>query len=394
MTRSGGLSRVRLSRMAEVLQGYVERGEVAGVVALVSRGDDVHIETFGVQDLATGAPMRPDSLFRIASMTKPVAAAAAMILVEETRLRLDEPVERLLPELAERRVLRGIDAPVDDTVPADRPITLRDLLTMRPGIGVVMAPPGTYPIQSAIAEAGLAPGPTPPALSPDEIARRYGGLPLIHQPGERWMYHSGFDLLGVLIARAAGMPLEAFLEERIFSPLGMKDTAFNVPEAERHRLATRYRTSTGGLVACEEESAKIFASAGTGLASTAEDYLAFGRMMLRYGRHGSERVLARPTVELMTADHITPEQKAASPFFPGFWDSRGWGFGLAVTTRRDSIAEVPGRYGWDGGLGTTWRSDPQEDLVAILLIQRLMTAPNSTDINEDFLTLAYQAIDD
>ena len=176
----------------------------------------------------------------------------------------------------------------------------------------------------------------------------------------------------------------------------MKDTAFNPPEAERRRLATCYRISAGigGLVPVELEGAPICPSAGTGLASTAEDFMAFGRMMLRQGRHGSERILARPTVELMTTDHITPEQKAASPFFPGFWDRSGWGFGLAVTTRRDNIAAVPGRYGWDGGRGTTWRSDPKEDLVAILLIQRLMTAPDSTDINEDFLTLAYQAIED
>ena len=382
--------------MSDVLRGYGDRGEVAGVVALVSRGEDVHLEEIGVQDLVSGTPMRHDTLFRVASMTKPIAAVAAMILVEETRLRLDDPIDRFLPELADRRVLARPDGPIDDTVPANRPITLRDLLTMRPGIGVVMAPPGTYPIQTAMARLGLAPGATPPALSPDEIASRYGSLPLIHQPGERWMYHCGFDLLGVLIARAADMPLDDFLEQRIFAPLGMKDTAFNPPEAARHRLATCYRicAGTGGLVPVEPEGAPIFPSAGTGLASTAEDFLEFGRMMLRHGRHGSERILARPTVELMTTDHITSEQKAASPFFPGFWDSRGWGFGLAVTTRRDGIASVPGRFGWDGGLGTTWRSDPREDLVAILLIQRQMTAPDSTDINEDFLTLAYQAIDD
>jgi CubicO group peptidase (beta-lactamase class C family) len=391
---SVGLSRSRLKRLDQVMRGYVDRGEVAGLVALVSRGDDVHVETIGAQDLEAGTPMRQDTLFRIASMTKPIAAAAAMILVEEARLRLDDPIDRLLPELADRNVLRGIDALLDDTVPANRPITLRDLLTMRAGIGAVMAPPGTYPIQAAMAEAGVAPGVTPPALSPDEVARRYGSLPLIHQPGERWMYHNGFDILGVLIARAAGMPLEDLLRQRLFQPLGMKDTAFDVPGPDRRRLATCYRADTGGLVACERESARLCPSAGTGLASTAGDYLAFGRMMLRCGRHGSERVLARPTVELMTTDHITAEQKAASPFFPGFWDSRGWGFGVGITTRRSGVAEVPGRYGWDGGLGTTWRSDPKEDLVAILLIQRLMTAPDSTDINEDFLTLAYQAIGD
>ena len=197
--------------MSDALRGYVDRGEVAGVVALVSRGEDVHLEAIGAQDLEAGTSMRHDMLFRVASMTKPIATAAAMILVEETHLRLDDPIERFLPELADRRVLARQDGPIDDTVPAHRPLTLRALLTMRAGIGAVMAPPGSYPIQTEMARLGLAPSATPPALSPDEIASRYGSLPLIHQPGERWIYHNGFDLLGVLIARAADMPLENFL---------------------------------------------------------------------------------------------------------------------------------------------------------------------------------------
>jgi CubicO group peptidase (beta-lactamase class C family) len=220
-------------------------------------------------------------------------------------------------------------------------------------------------------------------------------LPLIHQPGERWLYHSSFDLLGVLIARAADQSFEDFLAERIFGPLGTRDTGFSVPEAKRVRLATCYEadTATGGLALRDEDRFAVFPSGSTGLFSTVDDELAFGRMMLNGGRHGAERILARPTVEVMTTDQLTPAQKAASPFFPGFWDNHGWGFGVAIVTRRDGVAAVPGRYGWDGGFGTSWYSDPHEDLVAILMIQRLYD-PIVAAINADFWTLAYQAIDD
>jgi CubicO group peptidase (beta-lactamase class C family) len=399
---TGGLSKSRLERMSDVMRGHVERGEVAGVVTLLCRHDEVHVEAIGVQDLAARTPMRRDTIFRIASMTKPITAAAAMILVEEAKLRLDEPVDRLLPELADRKVLRTLDSTIDDTVPANRPITLRDLLTFRAGLGVVMAPPGRYPIQKAMADAGLAPSANPSSLSSDAFMARVGSLPLMHQPGEKWMYHTGSDILGVLVARAAGMSLEAFLQERIFAPLGMKDTAFSVPEAKLDRLATSYQTDakTGRLAVYDEARGgrwarpPVFQSGGGGLVSTADDYLAFGRMMLNHGRHGRDRLLSRPTVELMTTDQITPAQKAASSFVPGFWDSRGWGFGVAVTTRRDDIAATPGRYGWDGGFGTSWCSDPHEDTVAILLIQRMMTSPTPGSLYTDFWTMAYQAIDD
>ena len=213
--------------------------------------------------------------------------------------------------------------------------------------------------------------------------KRYGSLPLLHQPGERWLYHSGSDILGVLIARATGKTLGAFLHERIFAPLGMKDTGFSVPEAKLDRLATAYRMdhATGQLAVFDEARGGIFArppafeGGGGGLVSTADDYLAFGRMMLNHGRHGNERILSRLSVELMTTDHITPEQKAASPFFPGFWDNRGWGFGLSVFTRRSDLASVPGRFGWDGGYGTSAYMDPKEDMVGILMTQRLWDSP-------------------
>jgi CubicO group peptidase (beta-lactamase class C family) len=395
-----GFSRMRLGRLHDVMAGYLERGEVAGMVALLGRRDEVHVEAIGVQDLASGTAIARDTIFRIASMTKPIGGAGAMGSVEEEKLRLDAPVDRLLPELADRKVLRSIDSALDDTVPANRPITLRDLLTFRLGIGAVMAPPGLYPIQKAMDEAALAPGPNVSSLTPDGWIARLASLPLLHQPGEKWMYHTGSDVLGVLIARAAGMSLGDFLQERIFAPLGMKDTAFSVQAAELDRLATCYRTDSSGLAVYDSaqggrwSSPPAFPSAGGGLVSTVDDFHAFGRMMLQLGRHGATRILARPTVELMTMDHLTPAQKAASPFFPGFWDRTGWGFGLSVTTHRDGLAPSPGSYGWMGGFGTSWWTDPREEMVGLLLIQRLMTGPNDVTINADFATLAYQAIDD
>jgi len=388
--------------MADVMRGYVERGELAGVVTLLCRHDEVQVEAIGAQNLATATPIQRETIFRIASMTKPITAAAAMILVEETKLRLDEPVDRWLPELADRKVLRGIDSPLDDTVPAKRPLTLRDLLTFRLGLGAVMVFPDVYPIQKAMAEAGIAPGPRPLSFSADEFMARVGGLPLVHQPGEQWMYHTGSDILGVLIARAAGMSLGDFLKERIFEPLAMKDTGFSVPEAKLDRLASCYHAdpATGQLAVYDEARGgfwarqPVFESGGGGLVSTADDYLAFGRMLLRYGRHGADRILSRPAVELMTADQLTPEQKASSPFVPGFWDTRGWGFGLSVITRRGGVGLSPGSFGWDGGFSTSGYCDPHEDMVGILLVQRMMTSPSGFDFHRDFWTLAYQAIDD
>jgi CubicO group peptidase (beta-lactamase class C family) len=401
--RSGGLSPARLSRVRELLRRAVARGEIAGGVALVQRRDSVHVEAEGVQDLASGKPMRRDSLFRIASMTKPIVAAGAMALVEEARMRLDDPVERWLPELKDRRVLRKLESELDDTVPAARPITLRDLLTFRFGLGAVMAPPRTFPIQSAMTDLGVAPGPEPMPFRPDEYMARLGRLPLMHQPGERWMYHTGADVTAVLIERVAGVKLADFLAERIFSPLDMKDTGFFVPEAASERFTACYKRdeAAGGLALWDSESAGKFAKApkfANALVSTADDYLAFCRMLLHHGAgpdgRRSARILARPTVALMMMDHITSGQKAASPFFPGFWDNKGWGFGAAVVTRRDDIAASPGSYAWMGGFGTSFIVDPAEDMVAIFLVQRLMSGPSDTSLNQDFFTLAYQAIDD
>jgi CubicO group peptidase (beta-lactamase class C family) len=399
MTSAGGLSKSRLGRMHDVMAGHVETGDLPGMVTLVSRRGEVHVDAIG-RIAIDGAPMQRDTIFRISSMTKPVTAVAAMILVEQCKLRLDEPVDRWLPELADRKVLRAIDAPVDDTVPANRAITLRDLLTFRLGYGMIMVFPDRHPVQRAIAEAGFAPGPVFPSFPPDELMKRYGSLPLIYQPGERWLYNSGTEILGVLIARAAGTTFGEFFRDRIFAPLGMKDTAFSVPQAKLNRFATVYARdhATQELkvfddpVAGKFSSPPVFENGSAGLVSTADDFNAFAQMMLNGGRAGGERILSRPSVELMTTDQITPEQKSGSELF--FGDNRGWGFGMSVFTRRDDLCTTPGRFGWDGGYGTSWYSDPREQLTGILLTQRMMDSPQPPRVFTDFWTSAYQAIDD
>lgn len=399
---AGRLSGARLARMHEAMGRHVASGRMPGLVTLVSRRGETHVDAIGVQAFGGREPMRRDTIFRVASVTKPLTAAAAMILVEEAKLRLDDPVDEWLPELAGRRVLRSVEAALNDTVPAARPITLRDLLTFRLGIGAVMVFPSRHPIQRAMEEAGIAPSANLPAMSPDEFMKRLGGLPLVHQPGEGWLYNTGSDVVGVLIARVTGKTLGTFLTERLFDPLGMKDTGFSVPESKLDRLPVCYTTdyATGRTVVFDEERsgrfarAPAFESGAGGLVSTVDDLLAFARMMLDRGRHGTERILSRPSVELMTTDHLTAEQKGASPFFPGFWERRGWGFGVSVITRRDDLADVPGRYGWDGGYGTSWYVDPREELVGILMTQRVWDSPVEPAVQRDFWTLAYQAIDD
>jgi CubicO group peptidase (beta-lactamase class C family) len=384
------------------MEGYVERGELPGFAWLLSRAGEVQVQATGALSFQ-GAALERDAIFRIASMSKAVTAAAAMILVEECKLRLDDPVDELLPELADRQVLTSLDAPLTDTVPAQRAITTRDLLTFRMGFGLSMDPPGTHPIQRATDSLQLGQGaPRPKELpEPDEWIRRFGTLPLIHQPGEKWMYHTGSDVLGVMIARAAGTSFDGFLRERLFGPLGMKDTGFSVPADRADRFTASYATvpQTGKLWLGDEAASgqwsqpPAFPSGGAGLVSTVDDFHAFGQMLLNGGRHGTEQILSRASAELMTSDHLTDVQKAVSGLVPGYFASRGWGFGVSVVTRRLDWHSV-GTYGWDGGLGTSWRNDPKEGLVGILLTQRAWTSPVAPRVCRDFWTLAYQALED
>jgi CubicO group peptidase (beta-lactamase class C family) len=317
---------------------------------------------------------------------------AAMILVEEGKLQLDEPVDRWLPEIAGRKVLLSIDALVHQTVPARRPISLRDLLTFRCGYGMIPIFPDRYPIQKAYAEAGLAPGPVFPSFPPDELMRRYGSLPLIYQPGERWLYNAGSEILGVLIARVAGQTFAEFLRERIFAPLGMKDTGFSVSKDKQHRFTTTYSRdpATKDLklfdppVTGRFSNPPVFENGAAGLVSTADDFNAFAQMMLNGGSLGSERILSRASVELMTRNHIQPDEKRESQLFLG--NTMGWGFGMSVFTGLDDPNSIPGRFGWDGGYGTSWYSDPHRQLTGILLTQRVMNSPKPPRVFTDFWT--------
>jgi CubicO group peptidase (beta-lactamase class C family) len=399
---SGSFSKTRLDRMHQRMAGYVGRGAVPGAVTLLARRGEVVVDTIGAK-AAGGAPMQRDTIFRVASMIKPITAVAAMILVEECRLRLDDPVDEFLPELANRRVLRSIESALDDTVPASRAITLRDLLTFRLGFGSVMAPPGTYPIQQSISELRIGgDGPPQPTKTPtpDEWMRNLGSLPLMYQPGERWLYNAGADVLGVLISRVSGQSFGDFLRERIFEPLEMRDTSFFVPTDKLERFATSYEADleTGALKLYDPAeggqwtSSPPFESGAGGLVSTVDDYLAFCRMMLDKGKLGNQRILARPTVEAMTTDQLEPEQRTGAEMF--FRNNSSWGLGMAVCTKRTDGWSVPGRFGWDGGLGTSAYTDPAEGLVGILMTQVAWNSPSGPLIWNDFWTSAYAAIDD
>jgi CubicO group peptidase (beta-lactamase class C family) len=406
---TGGFSPKRLARVREVLERHVDADYIAGAVAVVARRGEVHIEATGTlafEGAGAGTPMAADTICRIGSMTKPVVAACAMTLVEDCTLRLDDPVDEFLPELADMKVLADPDGPLDDAVPANRPVTLRDLLTFTLGTGIVVAKQATVPIADALnALQG-----SEPEQPPDEWIRRLGALPLVHQPGERWMYHTAADVTGVLIARATSMSLGDALRERICAPLGMKDTTFSVGGESIGRLATAYqRDDATGQVTVEDgpdgywSKPPVFESGGGGLVSTTADFLAFASALLAGGTGHDQRVLSRPSVTLMTSDHLTPAQKAVSGFTPGYFDDIGWGFGMAVRTRRTHAGPAPGvsypwaasvgSYGWPGVYGTGWYNDPAEDMTTILMIQRAPAPPN-LPILLDFWTAAYQAIDD
>ena len=398
-----GFAPTRLARMHDILLRHVDSRRLPGLVALISRRGAEHVDAIGTLAFDRAAPMQRDTIFRLASVTKPITAVAAMILVEECKLRLDDPVDDFLPELANRKVLRTIDSELNDTVPAKRPLTTRDLLTFRSGYGEVAFISPTCPLQRALIEARLPLSAWMFSGTADEFMQCLGRLPLAHQPGEQWLYHMSAEILGVLIARVAGMPLSAFMRQRIFEPLGMKDSGFTVPEAHLGRVATCYKTDflTGEITVLEEARSDLLArpcifesGAGDQFVSTADDLLVFGKMMLNRGAYGTERILSRPSVELMTTDQLTREQKAASPFFENFWNSRGWGLGLSIVTRRDDVAGVPGRFGWDGAFSTSLYVDPREDMVGLLMAQCRPGALRLPPVVLDFWTSAYQAIDD
>jgi CubicO group peptidase (beta-lactamase class C family) len=369
-----------LSRLHKAMQAGVDKQLFPGAVWLVAEGEDAVVDMVGTQAIGNAAPMRRDTIFRVASMTKALTAACVMMLIEEGRVALEEPAKRWLPELADRKVLHRIDGPLYDTEPAKRDITVRDLLAYTLGFGLVLGQ--KPPIQQKIDELELVVGMPVPLTphAPDEWMTRFATLPLMHQPGDAWMYTAGSLLQGVLIRRASGQDFDAFVKERITGPIGMKDTAFFVPPEKLDRFAGcgQFTDESGKKIRMDKEGADsayakppVFPAGDAGLVSTVDDYFLFARMLRNGGKHGNIQILRAESVHEMTRDQLTPEQKNASTqnFFPGFFDTNSWGYGVGVVTTPDKISKVPGRYGWDGGFGTTFLVDPNRELNAIVMTQ-------------------------
>ncbi len=383
------LSAAGLQRLHVVASSHVGDALVPGLVALVARGSQVHVEVLGSATIG-GPPMTRDAVFRISSTTKPITGAATMALVDDGLIDLDEPVGHWLPELADPRVLRRMDGPLDDTVHAHRAITARDLLTFTFGFGLVMEMFTTstpWPVVQAADSLRLNTiGPPEPRVPPDPDTwiANLGSLPLLAQPGERWLYNTGAQVLGVLMARAAGQPLIEVMRSRLFEPLGMGDTSFW--SADGSRLVTAYRKGPEGLVAWDGPDGDwsrrpAFGDAAAGLVSTVDDLHAFARMLLEHGRS----VVSADAVRAMTRDQLTAGQKAHGGLGPGFFQEQSWGFCMAVRTS--------GAYGWDGGLGTSFLVDPNHDLVVIVLTQRMFDTPVPTQVHRDIQAAAYAALE-
>jgi CubicO group peptidase (beta-lactamase class C family) len=354
-----------VSELEAFLLRHVEAGTVPGAVALRG-GRNPEIVAVGLAAI-DGDPMAEDAIMRIQSMTKAITAVAALRLVEAGRIELDQSVEEWLPELAHRRVLTHPAAPLDDTVPASRPITLRHLLTMGSGYGMEFA---ETPLQQAMADNGTAAGPDPVDVGADEWLARLAELPLAFQPGEGWRYHHSFAVLGILLARLTGRPLEEHLAEDLFGPLGMPDTAFWVPTEKLDRLPAAYRYGEQGLQETEPAHGGFYAgpppfdvSHGE-LVSTARDYHRFLRILVSGEPLDGAPLINAVHRRQMTTDQVPAESKAPDSFFPGFWDGTGWGFGVGIETE----GSHRGRFSWSGGQGTHFYVDP-DGTVGILLTQ-------------------------
>ncbi|MER6091175.1 serine hydrolase domain-containing protein [Streptomyces bluensis] len=375
-----------MTNLHDFLKKHVSDGSVPGAVALVARGDRTEVEAVGVADVEGAALVARDSIFRIASITKPVVAAAVMMLVEDGRMTLDDPVARWLPELAAPVVVRTPSGPVDDVVPAARQITVADLLTFRAGYGF----PADFSLpalQSLFSELKQGP-PQPQAVAPpDEWMAKLSRIPLLHQPGDAWLYNTCSDIQGVLIARVSGRPLPEFLAERLFEPLGMVDTGFEVPAGKRDRFTSYYRADPPGAFqlvdAPDGQWARMpaFPSGAGGLVSTVDDWYAFARMLLAEGTAAGRRLLSPASVELMTTDHLSRAQREAGRLF---LEGQGWGFGGSVDIETVDPWNVPGRYGWVGGTGTAAHITPSTGTVSILLTQVAMTDPTPPPLMREF----------
>jgi len=379
-----GMSAERLSQIEETMTPYVEGNKVAGLMTMVyRRGEVVHYETYGDSDLQTEAPMTPNTLFRIYSMTKPITTVAALMLYEEGHFQLGDPVGRYLPALKDVQVYDTTTAGEPTQVELRRPITIHDLMTHTSGLtyGVF----GDTPVDSMYQEVGVLDKDQSLSAAVDTL----GTLPLLHQPGETWHYSVSTDVLGRLVEVVSGQSLDVFFQSRIFDPLGMDDTMFDVPPSELDRLATNYAVNKKGELTVQDraDSSEFAApvkmlSGGGGLVSTMDDYLLFSRMLLNGGALEGTRLLSSKTVDFMTRNHLD------GTFEPG------WGFGLGVRVNQDvaqaQVLGSEGMYSWSGAANTYFFIDPKEELVGMVWAQFF---PNGLyPLGSEFKVAVYQSI--
>ncbi|MDZ4371420.1 MAG: serine hydrolase domain-containing protein [Phenylobacterium sp.] len=375
---AGGLKAEVMGAVAPALQGLVDQGALSGMVTLVwRRGEVVQAQAIGKRDIAGGLPMERDTLFRIASMTKPVTSIAALMLIEEGKLSLDDPITRWMPEFKDMRVLKDPAGSLDDTVPAARDITVEDLFTHRAGLayGFTSMGPIAHAHESKLGS------PLVNALSPDAWLKALGELPLSYQPGDRFHYSHATDVLGFLVARVEGKPLGDVLKQRIFDPLGMADTSFWLAPEKRGRLAKLYEANIDGSplkdVSIPHTDAPLaFEAGGGGLISTADDYLTFARMILGRGEVDGVRLVKPETIDLMVANRLSEAQRGHAFLGMPFWLSQGFGLGLSMILDAQKHewmgAGAAGAYGWPGAFGTWWQADPANDMILVYLIQDSM----------------------
>ena len=378
--RRGDFGTAELDSIRGAAREAVASGDIPGAVSLVFRNGRIrHVQAEGLRDIERQLPMERSAIFGIASMSKPVTVALALTLVDEGKMRLDDPITRWAPEFANMRVLRRPDGPLDDTYAAPRAITMEDLMTHQAGLGYGFLARG--PLAGALfARFGLG---IESELSPDAWMQALADLPLAYAPGERFFYGHSIDVLGFVVARALGSTLGDAFRERLFEPLGMNDTDFWIPAAKRDRMAQGYsspaprefnRATPPSFVGA---GTPAYTSGGQGLVSTADDYLAFARMLLQGGAVNGVRVLKRETVRWMTTNRLTEEQlkhppSSAVALMPG----QGFGLGMALIDDPAAYRGYggAGAFGWGGAFGGWWQADPENDLVALWL-QACLPAP-------------------
>jgi CubicO group peptidase (beta-lactamase class C family) len=372
-----GFSREGLAKITPALQGVIDSGVLSGAVTLVWRNGQVaDVTVVGKRDIAAGAPMRRDTLFRIASMTKPITSVAALMLVEEGKLKLDDPITKWMPEFKDMKVLKDAQGPVEDTYPAPRDITVDDLMTHRSGFayGFTSVGPIAFAYQKALGDV------LNTDLEPDAWLKALSTLPLSYPPGDRLHYSHSTDVLGFLVGRVAGKPFRDVLFEKIFKPLGMVDTDFYIPPEKRDRAAVVYRLeedmSLSPVPFKRHDTPPAYCGGGGGLVSTADDYLKFARMMLGKGEVDGVRLLKPETVELMVANRLTDAQREIPFLGMPFWAGQGFGLGVSVVMDQEKQAwmgpSTNGAFGWPGAFGTWWSADPAENLIMIYLVQNSM----------------------